>query len=239
MKNIALTKYNIDKKKLPKHIAIIMDGSGRWAKQRKLPRIAGHREGIESVRDIVESCGEIGVSYLTLYTFSEENWRRPIREIRGLMQLFKEHLDNELERLNKNNVRVQFIGRLHKMPTSIRTRIKKMTEITKNNTGLVLTLAISYGGRIEIVDAVRKIIESKVKRINETSFKKYLYAPQLPDPDLLIRTSGEQRISNFLLYQIAYSEIYITSVLWPDFKTPHLMEAIQDYQQRKRKFGGL
>ncbi|MDI6840810.1 MAG: isoprenyl transferase [bacterium] len=239
MIGIDLAKHGIDKNKLPNHIAIIMDGNGRWAKNRGLPRIEGHREGIESVRDIVESCGDIGISNLTLYTFSEENWNRPMSEITELMKLLTHTLESELYELNKNKVRVQFIGRLHKLPYSVRTRMQKMIETTKNNTGLNLTLALSYGGRSEIIDAVRKIIRSNVKRIDERTFKKYLYAPELPDPDLLIRSSGEQRISNFLLYQIAYTEIYITPVLWPDFRTAELIQAIQEYQRRKRKFGKI
>lgn len=238
MRGIDLKKYKINKRRLPRHIAIIMDGNGRWAEQRKLKRIEGHREGIESVRNIIESCGEIGISYLTLYTFSEENWRRPITEIREIMGLLSNHLDSELPELNKNKVKVQFIGRLHKLGKDIRRKIKKMVDVTQNNTGLCLTLALSYGGRAEIIDAVRKIIRSGVRRINEKSFKKYLYAPNLPDPDLLIRTSGEQRISNFLLYQIAYTEILITPVLWPDFRTAELLQAIYEYQQRIRRFGG-
>ncbi|MCK4351949.1 isoprenyl transferase [candidate division WOR-3 bacterium] len=237
MKGISLTKYNIDKARLPAHIAIIMDGNGRWAKKRHLPKIEGHKKGIESVRDIVESCGEIGIHYLTLYTFSEENWKRSVLEIRNLMHLLQEHLDKELDELNKDNVRVWFIGRLYKFPLSIRQRIQKMLTTTQNNTGLTLILALSYGGKAEIVDAVQKIINNEIKKINENSFKKYLYAPKLPDPDLLIRTSGEQRISNFLLYQTAYTEIWVTDVLWPDFETPHLLQAIQNYQHRKRKFG--
>lgn len=238
MRGIELSKYGIEKRKLPRHIAIIMDGNGRWAKERKLPRIEGHKEGIESVRDIVESCGEIGISYLTLYTFSKENWKRPITEIREIMNLLYEHLESELQELNKNQVRVQFIGRFHKLRKKIRDRMQNMVEATKNNTGLCLTFAISYSGRAEIIDGVREIIKSGVKRIDEQSFRKYLYASNHPDPDLLIRTSGEQRVSNFLLYQIAYTEMYITPVLWPDFRTHELLQAIYEYQQRERRFGG-
>jgi undecaprenyl diphosphate synthase len=238
MREIDLQKYHIDKTKLPYHIAIIMDGNSRWAKNKNLPTIEGHREGIESVRDIVESCGIIGIKYLTLYTFSEENWKRSPMEVREIMNLLYEHLESELDELNKNQVKVQFIGRLHKLPRKIQTRIEKMIFVTQNNKGLCLTLAISYGGRAEIVDAVKKIIALGVKKITAKSFKKYLYLPDLPDPDLLIRTSGEQRISNFLLYQIAYTELYITPTLWPDFRTTHLLQAIHNYQQRERRFGG-
>ena len=234
-----LAKYKIDKSKLPRHIAIIMDGNGRWAKDKGLPRIDGHREGIESVREIVESCGALGIPYLTLYTFSEENWSRPTSEIRNLMRLLSKSLESEIDKLNENRVRVWFMGRLYKLPLPVRTRIQRMSNTTKNNDGLTLTLALSYGGRAEIVDAVHKIIKSGIKRIDEKVFKRYLYTPELPDPDLLIRTAGEQRVSNFLLYQIAYSEIWITPVLWPDFRTPDLIQAIQDYQLRKRKFGGI
>jgi len=237
MKKIKLAEYKIDKRKLPQHIAIIMDGNGRWAKNKNLRRIEGHRKGIDAVRDIVKSCGEIGISYLTLYTFSEENWYRPVGEIREIMALLSNHLVAELPELNKNNVRVQFIGRLHKLQKEIKEKIQNMIETTRNNTGLCLTFAISYGGRSEIIDAVHKIIKSGVKRINEKSFKKYLYTAGIPDPDLLIRTSGEQRISNFLLYQIAYTEIFVTPVLWPDFKTSELLKAIYEYQHRTRRFG--
>lgn len=239
MKNVDLSKYRIDKSRLPRHIAIIMDGNGRWAKEKKLPRIKGHKEGIESVREIVETCGAIDIPYLTLYTFSEENWCRPLTEIKEIMNLLYDHLESELYELNRNRVKVQFIGRLHKLSRKIRARMEKMVEITKNNTGLCLTLAISYGGRAEIIDAVHKIINSEVKRINEKTFKKYLYTSNLPDPDLLIRTSGEQRISNFLLYQIAYSEIYISPVFWPDFRTNDLLQAIYEYQCRERRFGRI
>jgi undecaprenyl diphosphate synthase len=238
VKSIDLTKYGISKRRLPRHVAIIMDGNGRWAKQKKLPKIEGHREGIESVRDIVESCGVIGIQYLTLYTFSEENWRRSVTEIKDLMSLLYRHLESELDELSKNRVRVEFMGRLHKLPGRVRQRMMNMVESTRNNAGLRLTLAVSYGGRAEIVDAVRKIIDSGVKRVTEKSFKKYLYAPDMPDPDLLIRTSGEQRISNFLLYQIAYSEIFITPLLWPDFRTNEFLQAIHEYQRRNRRFGG-
>ncbi|MBI4723141.1 MAG: isoprenyl transferase [Candidatus Stahlbacteria bacterium] len=238
MKKIDLAKYKIVKNKLPVHIAIIMDGNGRWAKEKKLPRIEGHREGIESVRDIVESCGEIGIKYLTLYTFSEENWSRPIMEVKEIISLLYEQLDTELDGLNQNNVKVQFIGRIHKLPGKVKKRIERMVTTTQKNTGLCLTFAISYSGRAEIIDAVNKIIDLRIKKVNEKGFKKYLYTHTLPDPDLLIRTSGEQRVSNFLLYQIAYTEIVFTSILWPDFRTNELLQSIYEYQQRERRFGG-
>ncbi len=239
MKNINLEKYEIDKNRLPRHIAIIMDGNGRWAEERGLPRIEGHRAGVETVRDIVESCGIIGIKYLTLYTFSEENWRRPLSEVRALLNLFSELLDKELPELHKNNVKVNFIGRLHKLPGYLRRKIRKMEEVTENNTGLNLVLAVSYGGRSELVDAINKMLKEGLKRINSKLIFKYLYYPELPEPDLMIRTAGELRISNFLLYQIAYTELWFTKVLWPDFRTEHLLLAIKDYQQRVRKFGGL
>jgi undecaprenyl diphosphate synthase len=229
---------SLDLKKLPAHIAIIMDGNGRWAKKHNLPIIEGHTQGIKAVREVVEGCRELGIKYLTLYTFSEENWKRSPTEVKSLMNLLYEHLETELEELKENNVKVQFMGRLYKFPLKIRQRINKMIIATSENSGLILTLALSYSGRAEIVDAVQKIINSKIKKINVKTFKNYLYLPNLPDPDLIIRTSGEMRISNFLLYQLAYSELYITSVLWPDFSKEELGKAIYEFQQRKRRFGG-
>lgn len=237
MRDIRLEDYGISKSKLPVHVAIIMDGNGRWASKHKLPVIEGHREGVESVRDIVESCRVIGVKYLTIYTFSEENWYRPPAEVAGLLKLLHHHLESEIDELNENKVRVQFIGRINKFPSSVKKRMERMLEVTAKNKGLVLSVALSYGGRAEIIDAVNKIVSSGVKKVNEKSFYKYLYDPGLPDPDLLVRTSGEQRISNFFLYQLAYSEIYITPVLWPDFRTPELLDAIKWFQQRERRFG--
>ncbi|MDD5529379.1 MAG: polyprenyl diphosphate synthase [bacterium] len=236
MKNINIEEHGLIKNNLPIHVAVIMDGNGRWATQRKKPIVDGHTQGIASVREMVESCGSLGIKFLTLYTFSEENWQRPPAEIKAILTLLEKHLEKELPELNRNNVAVQFIGRLSKFPPSIKQRMDKALTSTSHNTGLQLTLALSYSGRAEIIDAIHKIT-GPTKRITENSFRNYLYAPKLPDPDLLIRTSGEQRVSNFFLYQLAYTEIYTTPILWPDFKTPALIEALQWYQQRNRRFG--
>jgi undecaprenyl diphosphate synthase len=229
--------------KLPRHVAIIMDGNGRWAKQRGLPRIAGHREGVKAVRDVVEGCGELGVNVLTLYTFSTENWRRPKEEVSALMKLLLRTLQKEIDDLVRNNVRLMAVGNIDHLPTDARKGILDGIDTTKNNTGLILNLALNYGGREEIVAAVRKVAEKiqtkalKPEDIDKEIFGTYLYTSELPDPDLLIRTSGELRISNFLLWQLAYTEIYITDVLWPDFRRHHLYQAIEDYQKRERRFG--
>lgn len=230
---------------LPRHIAIIMDGNGRWARQRGLPRIAGHREGINSVREVVRAAGELGVQILTLYVFSAENWRRPKREIAGLMRLLRETTRRELEELMRNQVRLAVIGRLEEVTPVARRVLLDAVARTKENTGLLLNLAINYGGRAELIDAVRRLVEDvrmdrvAPENIDGDLFGKYLYTGGLPDPDLLIRTSGEMRISNFLLWQIAYTEIYVTDVLWPDFRREHLYRAILDYQSRERRFGGI
>lgn len=238
MKNITLDKYGIDKKRLPRHIAIIMDGNGRWAEKRGMPRIQGHKKGVESVTDIVETCGDIGIQYLTLYCFSEENWKRPAEEVSFLLQLFGNLLEEETPKLKKNNVKVSFIGRLERIPEAIRKEMEITVNETALNTGLSLILAISYSGRGEIIDAIRRMQSGGVKTIDENGFRKWLYQA-IPDPDLLIRTSGELRISNFLLWQIAYTEIWVTKTLWPDFRTRHLLKAILDYEKRKRRFGRL
>jgi undecaprenyl diphosphate synthase len=230
---------------LPAHIAIIMDGNGRWAKQRGLPRIAGHREGINSVREVVRTAGELGVKVLTLYVFSAENWRRPRREIGALMRLLSETTRREIAGLMENNVKLKIIGRLEEVAPAARRMLTEAMDQTKNNTGLVLNLAINYGGRTELVDAVRRLFgeiqagQLKQEAVDEELFGKYLYTGELPDPDLLIRTSGEMRISNFLLWQIAYTEIYVTEVLWPDFRREQFYRAILDYQSRERRFGGV
>ncbi len=223
--------------KIPKHIAIIMDGNGRWASQRNLPRIIGHKVGSESVREIIRVCIELGIEYLTLYSFSTENWQRPKEEIKGLMELLKFLLKNELDELNRNCVSIRAIGKLDYLPDDVKNELFNAIEKTKNNTKLKLYLAISYGGRQEILDAVNKIINSKLEFVNEENFRNFLYDPTLPDPDLLIRTSGEYRISNFLLWQISYSELYFTNILWPEFRREEFIKAIQDYSKRKRKFG--
>jgi undecaprenyl diphosphate synthase len=230
-------------KSVPRHVAIIMDGNGRWAQQRKLPRIEGHRAGAESVRQIVRACGELGIDYLTLYAFSIENWNRPKAEVAALMHLLEFYLKQEIPELNKNNVRLASIGRIHELPQSGQKQLQKSIEALNKNTGLTLVLALSYGGRAEIVDAVREITrEVKAGRldvadIDEKVIGQHLYTRGIPDPDLLIRTSGEMRVSNFLLWQISYAEIHVTETLWPDFRKPQLLEALEDYGKRHRRFG--
>jgi len=228
---------------IPEHIAIIMDGNGRWAKQRGLPRAAGHREGVNSVRDIVEACGQLGVRHLTLYAFSTENWKRPQQEVSTIMRLLVKVLHDETDKLHENNVRLTCIGDSDSLPAIVRRELYDGLEKTRNNTGLNLNLALSYSGRWELTEAIRHIAadvssgKMSVDGITETSIAGYLTTAGMPDPDLLIRTSGEFRISNFLLYQLAYTEIYISKVYWPDFRRRNLYEAIGDYQKRERRFG--
>ena len=228
---------------IPTHIAIIMDGNGRWAKRRGLPRVAGHREGVKSVRDVVEACAQLGVKYLTLFAFSTENWRRPKEEIDTLMKLLIRTLRSETEKLHKNDIKLMAIGDIDSLPKEVRQELKEAMEKTKNNKRMVLNLALSYSGRWEIIEAVKEIAKDvkrgkiKVEEIDDKLFSSYLNTAGIPDPDLLIRTSGELRISNFLLWQIAYTELYITDCLWPDFRRKHLYEAIRDYQRRERRFG--
>ncbi len=228
---------------IPQHIAIIMDGNGRWAKQRALPRAAGHREGVNSVRDIVEACGQLGVKCLTLYTFSTENWKRPMQEVATLMRLLVKALHDETDRLHRNNVRLTAIGDIDSLPPGVQRELNEAFDRTSGNTGLNLNLALSYSGRREIVQAARKIAAAVAsgklsgEDIDETTFSGYLSTSAMPDPDLLIRTSGEYRISNFLLYQSAYTEIYFSKVYWPDFRRRQLYEAISDFQKRERRFG--
>lgn len=228
---------------IPQHIAIIMDGNGRWAKKRALPRVAGHHEGVNSVRDIVEACGQLGVKYLTLYTFSTENWRRPKEEVSILMRLLLSSLRDECDNLHKNNVRLKTIGDFASLPAEVQDEFLDAIELTKNNTGLTLILALSYSGRWDLNTAMRKIAE-KVKAgklqpemITDETISDHLSTQGIPDPDLLIRTSGELRISNFLLWQLAYSEMYVTDIFWPDFRRKQLYEAIESYQNRERRFG--
>ncbi|HEX6790932.1 MAG TPA: isoprenyl transferase [Candidatus Krumholzibacteria bacterium] len=229
---------------LPRHIAIIMDGNGRWAKKRHRPRIVGHHAGAEPVRKCVRACAKLGVTHLTLYTFSIENWTRPRTEVIGLMAFLEEVLRREVLELNENNVRLNAIGRLDALPEATRRTVDRSIEALAANTGLVLTLCLSYGGRAEIVDAARALASRAVAKeiapgdIDETMFGGAMYDPSIPDPDLLIRTSGELRVSNFLLWQIAYSEIWVTDVLWPDFSDAHLLDAIEDYMKRERRYGG-
>jgi len=243
-----LAKYEellklINRKRLPQHIAIIMDGNGRWAKRHNRTRIVGHLEGTKTIRKIVKFCGEIGIKILTLFAFSTENWNRPKREVYALMKLLFRFLRDEINNLQKNNVKLLASGQIERLPTKVRVELSKTIDATKENKGLILNLALSYGGREEIVRACREIARQvsskrkKIEDIDEESFNNYLYTTGLPDPDLLIRTSGEFRISNFLLWQIAYSEIYVTPVLWPDFNRRDLLLALIDYQRRERRFG--
>jgi undecaprenyl diphosphate synthase len=238
-------KASLDKEKLPRHVAIIMDGNGRWADRRNLPRNAGHKAGIESVRAAVELCGELQIPVLTLYAFSAENWTRPIREVNALMRLLLQQLQEQTPELNENNVQLRVIGDIARLPGRVIREIRRSMNATKDNSGLILNLALSYGGRQEILQAVRLVLADinsgklKADDINEDIFAEYLYTKGLPEPDLLIRTSGEMRISNFFLWQLAYTEIYVTDVLWPDFRRRDLLLALLSYQQRERRFGGI
>lgn len=233
------------KKAIPQHIAIIMDGNGRWAAARNLPRRDGHRAGAVSVEECLVACGELGVRYLTLYAFSSENWKRPEAEVTALMTLLAHFLKEKTPRLMQNNVRLQVIGQLAKLPQRNQRQLRETIEKTKNNDGLTLVVALSYGSREEIVDAARRLMEEAKTgaldpaALDTETFSRYLYTAALPDPDLLIRTSGECRVSNFLLWQISYAEIVIAETLWPDFRREHLEAAIAEYQCRHRRFGGL
>nr|MBN2277087.1 isoprenyl transferase [candidate division Zixibacteria bacterium] len=235
--------YGLDKKALPTHIAIIMDGNGRWAGKRNLPRTAGHEAGVLAVKEVVRAAAELKIKYVTLYTFSVENWKRPREEVAALMSLLSRTTRNEIEELHKNNVRLITTGRIEELSSTRRRALAMACKKTRTNTGLILNLALNYGGRTEIIDAV-KAIATDVKAghllpddIDENKFSGYLYTAGLPDPDLLIRTSGEMRLSNFLLWQTSYTELYITDVLWPDFGRSELFEAIRAYQKRERRFG--
>jgi len=234
---------DIDPQKLPLHVAIIMDGNGRWAKKRTLNRIRGHEEGTESVREIVRASREIGISWLTLYAFSEENWRRPRHEISGLLRILKRFLKSELNEMLSNGIKFQAIGRLYKLPAEIQKIIQETTAATSKNEDMVLTLALSYGGRQELADAMQAIAERVASGdigpadINERLISEALYTSAMPDPDLLIRTSGECRVSNFLLWQVAYTEIHISPTLWPDFRKADYLRALENYQRRERRFG--
>ncbi|MEW5693989.1 MAG: isoprenyl transferase [Candidatus Hydrogenedentota bacterium] len=230
----------IDYTRLPQHTAIIMDGNGRWAKLRKKPRIFGHREGVKTVKKIVKTGKIIGLKYITLYAFSRENWQRPASEINALMRLLKEYLKREVQELDENNVRLNAIGRVNELPREIVKILYQSIDRLKKNTGPLLTLALNYGAKTEIVDACKKILQENkniINKLDEDTFKRYLYTEDQPDVDLLIRTSGEYRISNFLLYQSAYAEIWITDTLWPDFTPQEFIQAILDYQKRVRRFG--
>ena len=229
----------LDKTRLPVHVAVIMDGNGRWAKSRHLPRIFGHRCGINSVREVVKACGDLGVRYLTLYAFSAENWARPGAEVQALMHLLQEYIVRELPDLQKNHVRLRAIGRLNALPEGARKRLAEAILATSHNKGITLILALNYGGRQEIVDACNQAMDAGHRKIDERVLSRFLYAPDCPEPDLLIRTSGEMRLSNFLLWESAYTELYVTKTLWPDFRRQHLYEAIAEFQRRDRRFGGL
>jgi undecaprenyl diphosphate synthase len=232
----------IDPASLPAHIAIIMDGNGRWAKRRHLPRVAGHRAGVDAVRATVETCAQLGLTALTLYAFSIENWKRPRLEIDTLWSLLKVYLLAELPLLMRHDIRFTAMGRLDALPASVQAELDEVIRKTSGNRGLQLNLAINYGGRAEIVDAVKALVEEAKRKetvIDEAALSAHLYTAGMPDPDLLIRTSGEMRVSNFLLWQIAYAELYVTQTLWPDFSRTELLEAILDYQKRHRRFGGL
>ena len=233
------------KASLPQHVAIIMDGNGRWAKQRSLPRIEGHRQGAESARTIIRTSGELGIKYLTLYAFSAENWNRPKDEVDALMKYLIHYLKTETPELNKNNVRLEVIGQIYRLPENVQEYLKKSIATLSKNSGLTLVMALSYGSRIEIVDAVRRIAEKardgklEPAAITEEVISQHLWTRNIPDPDLLIRTSGEMRVSNFLLWQISYAELVITPTLWPDFRKPQFFAALEEYARRHRRFGGV
>lgn len=236
-------KAKIDLQQLPRHIAIIMDGNGRWAKEKGQDRLFGHFHGVESVRNIVEGCAELGIQYLTLYAFSTENWDRPAYEVSGLMELLVDTIRNEVETLNKNNIKLHVIGDMKMMPDNARQEMNEALELTKNNTGLNLVMALSYSSRWELMNAVKLIAEDvkagalQTDAITQETLSQYLCTSAFPDPELMIRTSGEYRISNFLLYQLAYAELYFTNVRWPDFRKENLYEAITNFQNRERRFG--
>lgn len=236
---------NIDLNKIPQHIAIIMDGNGRWAKLRGMPRAMGHRAGVEALREIVKTCNALEVQYLTVYAFSTENWKRPQSEIGILMSLLKEYVRKELGELHANNVRIKVLGNIRQLPEDVQDAVLAACNKTKNNTGLKFNLALNYGGRSELIHAVRSIVEDvqngrlKAEEINEDIFEDYLYTEGCPDPDLMIRTSGEMRLSNFLLWQAAYSEIVVVDECWPDFNEKSLIEAVRIFQNRERRFGGI
>ena len=234
----------LDLSRLPRHIAVIMDGNGRWAQKRHLPRVAGHRAGTHSARITIETCARLHVEALTLYAFSVENWRRPKAEIEFLMQLLREYLRKEMPLLQRNNIRMRFLGRPEELPPAVQKDTREAMEETAGNTGMVLSIALNYGGRAEIVDAMNAILTERngygsSQPVTEEQLARHLYTADLPDPDLLVRTSGEMRVSNFLLWQIAYAEIFVTETLWPDFNRARLLEALVDFQKRERRYGGI
>jgi undecaprenyl diphosphate synthase len=236
---------NQQAKRLPRHVAVIMDGNGRWARHRKLPRIEGHRAGVRAVRETVRACRELGIGYLTLYAFSVENWTRPRSEVSALMHLLRHYLNSEIDEMRRNGVRLRVIGDSSRLSSGVRKALEKAMRETANGTNLCLSLALSYGGRDEILRAARKFAQAAARGelapddLSEQRFGEYLDTADIPDPDLLIRTSGEQRVSNFLLWQIAYAELYVTPVLWPDFTKEDLVKAFEEYAGRERRFGGV
>jgi len=234
----------LDLTRLPRHVAVIMDGNGRWAQKRHLPRIAGHRSGTQSARTTIETCARLKIEALTLYAFSVENWRRPKTEIDFLMALLREYLRKEMPLLQKNNIRMRFLGRIDELPAGVQNDARDAVEKTAGNKGMVLCVALNYGGRAEIVDAMNAILSERnghgtPNKVTEEQLSRHLYTEGLPDPDLLIRTSGEMRVSNFLLWQIAYAEIFVTETLWPDFNRARLLEALLEFQKRERRYGGI
>ena len=234
----------LDLTRLPRHVAVIMDGNGRWAQKRHLPRIAGHRSGTQSARTTIETCARLKIEALTLYAFSVENWRRPKTEIDFLMQLLREYLRKEMPLIQKHAIRMRFLGRIEELPAAVQKDVREAMEKTAGNKGMVLCIALNYGGRAEIVDALNAILTERngiaaSSPITEEQLSRHLYTEGLPDPDLLIRTSGEMRVSNFLLWQIAYAEIFVTETLWPDFNRARLLEALVEFQKRERRYGGL
>src|SRR5277367_292509 len=237
----------LDLQRLPRHLAVIMDGNGRWAQKRHLPRIAGHRAGTQTARTTIETCARLHLEALTLYAFSVENWRRPQAEIDFLMQLLREYLRQEMPLIQKNNIRMRFLGRMDELPAGVQHDVRESMEKTAGNQGMVLCVALNYGGRAEIVDAVNAIMSAErtslaasvPRRVSEEDLSRHLYTDGLPDPDLLIRTSGEMRVSNFLLWQMAYAEILVTETLWPDFNRTKLLEAFVEFQKRERRYGGI
>ncbi|HEV3374763.1 MAG TPA: isoprenyl transferase [Candidatus Acidoferrum sp.] len=234
----------LDLERLPRHVAVIMDGNGRWAQHRHLPRVAGHRKGVQSARTTIETCARLNIEALTLYAFSVENWRRPKTEIEFLMALLREYLRKEMPLIQRNNIRMRFLGRVEELPEGVQQDTREAVEQTAGNTGMVLCLALNYGGRAELVDAMNAVLAERngrgtSDRVTEAQLSRHLYTAGLPDPDLLIRSSGEMRVSNFLLWQIAYAEIYVTETLWPDFNRARLLEALVEFQRRERRYGGI
>lgn len=244
-REIARLKSELDLDNIPNHIAIIMDGNGRWAKKRFMPRTAGHKEGMQRVIDNVEYCADLGIEYLSLYAFSTENWKRPEEEVNGLMKLLVTYINQELDKIHRNNIKIQTMGDISKLPKFARIEVEKAVEKTKNNDKMVLNIGLNYGGQAEIVRATKEIVKDvesgilNIDELDENLYKRYLYTSELPDVDLLIRPSGELRLSNFMLYQIAYSEFWFSDIYWPDFKEGQLYRAILDYQKRNRRFGGI